>query len=279
MKRPRHISLENAIATHVQDGMVLALEGFTHLIPFAAGHEIIRQGRRDLTLIRMTPDVLYDQMVGAGCAAKLVFSYAGNPGAGLLRRVRDAVENHWPRPLELEEHSHAAMAHAWEAGASGMPFAAFKGYRGAELASINRNIRSVRCPFTDEIVAAVPALNPDVGIIHAQCADEEGNVLVEGIVGVQKECLLASRIAIATVEERIDTLRGRVHSNACVIPSWCVDAICVVPDGARPSYASGYYDRDNVAYRDWDVIASDRDRFETWLTSQIFDHAARDVLS
>ena len=271
-----HQPLSDAIAAHVRDGQTLALEGFTHLIPFAAGHEIIRQNRRDLTLVRMTPDVIYDQMIGMGCAEKLVFSYAGNPGAGLLRRLRDAVENGWPRPIEIEEHSHAAMASAYEAGAAGLPCAIFRGYRGAELARVNPNIRSVTCPFTAEELAAVPAIRPDVAIVHAQVADRAGNVLVEGIVGVQKEAVLAAKVAIVTVEEVVDDLRGLnggagPHPNACVIPHWCVTAIAHVPGGAHPSYASGHYARDNATYLAWDAIAADRDRFRAWMDENVMN--------
>ena len=270
-----HLALPDAIARHVADGCSVSMEGFTHLIPFAAGQEIIRQKRRDLTVIRMTPDVIYDQMVGAGCVSRMVFSYAGNPGAGLLRRVRDAVENGWPRAIEIEEHSHAAMANAYEAGAAGLPCAIFRGYRGAELAAVNPNIRSVACPFTGEELAAVPSIRPDVGIVHAQRADRAGNVMIEGIVGVQKECLLAARAAIVTVEEIVDDLRihdGRSGgSNACIVPSWCVDAVCLVPGGAKPSYVTGFYARDNAAYLAWDEIAADRERFTAWLEENVLD--------
>src|ERR1700690_4051676 len=190
----------------VRDGDVVALEGFTHLIPFAAGHEIIRQGRRDLTLIRMTPDLIYDQMIGMGTARKLVFSWGGNPGVGSLHRLRDAVERGWPHPLEIVEHSHSAMAHGYEAGAAGMPCAFFRGYRGTDLPRVNPDIRFVRCPFTGEELAAVPALRPDVTIVHAQQADRRGNVLIEGIIGVQKEAVLAARRAVVTVEEIVDDL-------------------------------------------------------------------------
>ena len=267
------LSLADAIAEHVTDGCSVAMEGFTHLIPFAAGHEIIRQGRRDLTAIRMTPDVLYDRMVGAGCVARMVFSYSGNPGAGLLRRVRDAVENGWPRPLEIEEHSHAAMANAYEAGAAGLPCAVFRGYRGTDLPAVNANIRALTCPFTGEELAAVPAIRPDVGIVHAQRADRAGNVMIEGIVGVQKECVLAARRAIVTVEEIVDDLRthgGRDGgSNACIIPHWCVDAVCEAPGGAKPSYVTGFYPRDNAAYLEWDAVAADRDRFTAWIEEHV----------
>ena len=267
------VPLADAIARHVVDGCSVALEGFTHLIPFAAGHEIIRQGRRDLTVIRMTPDVVYDRMVGAGCVSRMVFSYSGNPGAGLLRRVRDAVENGWPRAIEIEEHSHAAMANAYEAGAAGLPCAMFRGYRGTDLPGVNANIRTLACPFTGEELAAVPAIRPDVGIVHAQRADRAGNVMIEGIVGVQKECVLASRAAIVTVEEVVDDLRtyaGRSGgSNACIIPSWCIDAVCLAPGGAAPSYVTGFYARDNASYLEWDAIASDRERFTAWIEEHV----------
>lgn len=216
----------------------------------------------------MTPDLIYDQMIGMGMARKLVFSYAGNPGVGLLRRLRDAVENGWPRALEIEEHSHAAMANAYEAGAAGLPCAVFRGYRGAELARVNPNIRSVVCPFTGETLAAVPALRPDVAFIHAQRADARGNVLVEGITGIQKEAVLAARRAVVTVEEVVDSFAG-LHPNLCILPHWTVSAVCVVPGGAHPSYTHGYYERDNAAYLEWDAIAADRERFRAWMEANV----------
>src|SRR5438270_11823774 len=182
-------SLHDAIAQYVKDGMSVAMEGFTHLIPFAAGHEIIRQQKRDLCLIRMTPDLIYDQLIGMGCARKLVFSWGGNPGVGMLHRVRDAVEHGWPHPLELEEHSHAAMANAYAAGAAGLPCAIFRGYQGSDLVGVNPRIRFIECPFTGEQLAAVPAIRPDLTIIHAQRADRPGNVLFEGIIGGRKEAV------------------------------------------------------------------------------------------
>ena len=263
------ISLKDAIARHVKDGASVALEGLTHLIPHAAAHEIIRQGRRDLTLMRMTPDMIYDQLIGMGCVKKLIFSYAGNPGVGLLRRMRDAVENGWPQPLEIEEHSHAAMAHAYEAGASNMPCAIMRGYIGAGLKQVNPNIRSLTCPFTGEELAAFPALNPDVGIIHAHKADRKGNVLLEGIVGVQKETVLAARAAIVTVEEVVDDLGA--HVNACVLPGWIINAVCLVPGGAHPSYVQGVYARDNASYVEWDAIASDREGFRDWMREHVIE--------
>lgn len=262
------LSLAEAVATNVGNGDCVALEGFTHLIPFAAGHEIIRQGRRGLTLIRMTPDLLYDQMIGAGCASKLIFSWGGNPGVGSLHRFRDAVERGWPCPLEIEEHSHAAMANAWAAGASGLPFAVFRGYIGVDLPEVNANIRFIDCPFTGEKLAAAPALRPDVGIIHAQKADRAGNVLIEGIAGVQKEVVLASKRSIATVEEIVDDFGAR-SPNAVILPSWTLTAVVHAPGGARPSYAHGYYSRDNSFYVKWDEISRDRETFTAWIRENI----------
>jgi glutaconate CoA-transferase subunit A len=262
------MSLRDAIARLVRPGNSVALEGFTHLIPFAAGHEIIRQRITDLTLIRMTPDLIYDQMIGSGCARKLMFSWGGNPGVGSLHRLRDAVEKQWPRPLEIEEHSHSAMAHAYAAGAAGMPAAFFRGYRGSDLVKVNPNIRFVPCPFTGESLAAVPALRPDVAIVHAQKADRQGNVLFEGIVGIQKEAVLAAKRALVTVEEVVDRV-SEGGSNAVILPSWAIEAISLVPGGARPSYAQGYYQRDNAFYVAWDDIARDRDGFQQWMAAHV----------
>jgi len=258
------LSLHDAIAAYVADGATVALEGFTHLIPFAAGHEIIRQRRRELTLVRMTPDIVYDQLIGMGCARRLVFSWGGNPGVGSLHRLRDAVEHGWPRPIALEEHSHAAMAAAYAAGAAGLPCAILRGYVGSDLAVHNANIRWVTCPFTGEQLAAVPAIRPDVAIVHAQRADREGNVLVEGITGVQKEVVLGARSAIVTVEEIVDDLRAP-SPNSTVLPHWTITAVVEAPGGARPSYAHGYYGRDNAFYLAWDAISRDRDRFTAWM--------------
>jgi glutaconate CoA-transferase subunit A len=259
------VSLAEGVATLVRDGDTVALEGFTHLIPVAAGHELIRQGRRDLTLVRMTPDLVYDQLIGAGCARRLVFSWGGNPGVGSLHRLRDAVEHGWPVPLELEEHSHAGMANRYVAGASGLPFAVLRGYRGTDLTA---HVRPVTCPFTGEVLAAVPALNPDVTVIHAQRADRRGSVQLWGITGVQKEAVLAARRALVTVEEVVDRLDPR--PGAVVLPSWVVSAVAVVPRGAHPSYAQGYYDRDNAYYRAWDAISRDRAAFTAWLDRKVF---------
>ena len=261
-------SLREAVAENLHDGDVAAFEGFTHLIPHAAGHEAIRQGRKDLTLIRMTPDIIYDQMIGMGMVKKVVFSYAGNPGVGLLRRMRDAIENGWPRPIEIVEHSHAAMANAYEAGASGLPCAIFRGYRGADLPKVNPEIRSVTCPFTGEQLAAVPAHRPDVAFIHAQKASRRGDVLIEGIIGVQKEVVLAARRAVVTVEEIVDDFDD-LHPNLCVLPHWTVASVVHVPGGAHPSYAHGYYARDNAAYLDWDKVSADRDLFTDWIRANV----------
>ena len=261
------VTLRDGVGNLVHDGDSVALEGFTHLIPFAAGHEIIRQRRKRLTLIRMTPDLIYDQMIGMGCAERLVFSWGGNPGVGSLFRLRDAVENGWPNPIEIEEHSHAAMAHAYEAGASGLPCAIFRGYIGVDLPKVNPRIKRIACPFTGEPLAAVPAHRPDVAVIHALKADRAGNVLLEGILGVQKEAVLAAKRSIVTVEEIVDELE--LQPGGVVLPSWVIDAVACVPGGARPSYAHGYYDRDNDFYVAWDAISRDRDVFLSWMNENV----------
>ena len=262
------LSLAEAVEDNIRDGDSVAMEGFTHLIPFAAGHEVIRQGRRHLTLIRMTPDFIYDQLIGMGCADKLVFSWVGNPGVGSLHRFRDAYENGWPAPIAIEEHSHAAMANAYEAGAAGLPFAVFRGYLGVDLPQVNANIKRIVCPFTGEELAAVPAIRPDVGVIHALRADRAGNVLLEGIVGSQKEIVLAAKRSIVTVEEIVDEFGAR-GANAVILPSWTVGAIVCVPGGAHPSYAHGYYKRDNAYYKAWDAISRDRDAFLAWIKTNV----------
>ncbi|MFC3995564.1 CoA transferase subunit A [Nocardiopsis sediminis] len=266
------VPLAEGVRELVRDGDTVALEGFTHLIPVAAGHEIIRQGRRDLTLVRMTPDIVYDQMIGAGCARKLVFSWGGNPGVGSLHRFRDAVQAGWPVPLEIEEHSHAGMANRYVAGASGLPFAVLRGYVGTDLAGRTATIATVECPFTGEELTAVPALNPDVTVVHAQRADRAGNVQLWGITGVQKEAVLAARRSLVTVEEIVDELTpvpGQV-----VLPARVVTAVAVAPGGARPSYTHGYYARDNSAYQAWDAISRDRAAFGAWLRTEIHGGAA-----
>ena len=262
------LSLAEAVRRNLHDGDTVAFEGFTHLIPHAAGHEAIRQGFRDLTLLRMTPDIIYDQMIGMGMARKVIFSYAGNPGVGLLRRMRDAIEHQHPRAIETVEHSHSAMAQAYEAGASGLPMAVFRGYKGADLPKVNPDIRTVTCPFTGEELAAVPAHRPDVTFIHAQKANEKGDVLVEGIIGVQKEAALAAKRVVVTVEEVVPSFAG-MHPNLCILPHWTISAVAVVPGGAHPSYTHGYYARDNAAYLEWDKISADRELFANWMRDNV----------
>ena len=257
------LELAEAVRRLVRPGCSVAAEGFTHLIPHAAGAEIIRQGIRHLTLIRMTPDVIYDQMIGMGCADKLVFSWGGNPGVGSLFRLRDAWEKGVPHEMEFEEHAHAAMANAYAAGASGLPCAVFKGYRGTSYPEVNPNIRFIECPFTGERLTAVPAHRPDVAIVHAQRADRRGNIWMSGILGVQKEAVLAAAHSIVTVEEIVDEVDER--SGGRVIPRWAVDVVCVAPLGAFPSYAEGYYDRSNVFYQRWGEVSRDYESFREWM--------------
>lgn len=261
-------TLREAVAELVRDGDSVALEGFTHLIPFAAGHELLRQQRTDLELIRMTPDILYDQLVGAGAARRLVFSYAGNPGVGSLHRVRDAVEHGWPRPIEIDEHSHAGMANRYAAGAADLPFAVLRGYRGTSLAAV-ANVATITCPFTGEELAAVPALRPDVTIIHAQEADRRGNVQLWGIPGVQKEALLAASRSLVTVERIVDEIKLR--PGGIVIPAWVIDAVAEAPGGSWPSYSHGVSERDNDFYRAWDAISRDRERFLAWIDEHVIN--------
>jgi glutaconate CoA-transferase subunit A len=275
MLMSRVLPLAEAVESVVRDGDTVSMEGFTHLIPHAAGHEVIRQGRKHLTLIRMTPDLIYDQMIGMGCADRLVFSWGGNPGVGSLHRLRDAIENGWPHKLEIEEHSHAAMANAYEAGAAGLPFAVFRGYIGTDLPKVNPKIKSVTCPYTGETLATVPAHRPDVAVIHALKADRDGNVLLEGILGVQKEAVLAAKRSLVTVEEIVDDFGPR-NLNACILPAWTVSAIAVVPGGAFPSYAQGYYKRFNAFYKQWDGIARERDTFLAWMKENVLSKTPED---
>jgi glutaconate CoA-transferase subunit A len=264
------LPLSAAVEEVVRDGDKVAFEGFTHLIPYAAGHEAIRQKRKDLTLVRMTPDLIYDQLIGVGAVRKMIFSWGGNPGVGSLHRFRDAYEQGWPQPLEIEEHSHAGMANAYEAGAAGLPFAVFRGYLGAELRRVNPSIKSVTCPYTGEVLATVPAMRLDSAVIHAQRADREGNVLLEGIVGVQKEAVLAARRALVTVEEIVEDFGPR-SVNTVILPSWTIRAIACVPGGAHPSYAHGYYKRDNAFYKRWDAISRERDTFLAWIKANVLE--------
>ncbi|MFE9323417.1 CoA transferase subunit A [Nocardia sp. NPDC052278] len=264
----RITSLAAAVDELVRDGDTVALEGFTHLIPVAAGQEIIRQRKRDLTLVRMTPDIVYDQLIGAGCARKLIFSWGGNPGVGSLHRFRDAVQHAWPTALEIEEHSHAGMANRYVAGASGLPFAVLRGYVGTDLPTVTDTIKPITCPFTGEQLTAVPAINPDVTVIHAQRADRAGNVQLWGLLGVQKEAVLAARRSLVTVEEIVDELTP--VPGAIVLPAWAVTAVAEVPGGAHPSYAQGYSERDNAYYEAWDAISRDRDHFTRWLDENVY---------
>jgi glutaconate CoA-transferase subunit A len=266
----RFLPLAAAVEETIRDGDAVAMEGFTHLIPFAATHEVIRQRKRRLTLIKMTPDLIYDQLIGMGCAEKLIFSWVGNPGVGSLHRARDAIENGWPSPLAIEEHSHAALAVAYEAGAAGMPCAIFQGYIGVDLPKVNPNIKSITCPFSGQKLAAVPALRPDAAVIHALKADRAGNVLMHGIVGVQKEAVLASKRSLITVEEIVDDFGPRSF-NTVILPHWTVGAIAQVPGGAFPSYAQGYYKRDNAYYKKWDAISRDRDGFLAWMKENVLE--------
>jgi glutaconate CoA-transferase subunit A len=262
-------SLARAVRELVQDGDTLALEGFSHLVPFAAGHEIIRQRRRKLTLVRLAPDLVYDQMIGAGCAAKLIFSWAGNPSVGLLRRFRAAVERAPALPLEIEEHSHAGLVTAYAAGAAGLPFGVLRGYSGGDLAAHTPGLAWVQCPFSGERMAAVRAIRPDVGVIHAQQADRDGNVMFWGIAGVQKEVILASARTLVTVEELVDVLEPT--PGATVLPGWVIDAVALAPGGAHPSYALGYSDRDDAFYREWDAISKDAQAFSAWLERHVYE--------
>lgn len=260
-------TLAHAVSQVMQHGQQVAMEGFTHLIPYAAGHEVMRQGWKNLHLVRMTPDILYDQMIGIGAADELTFSWGGNPGVGSLHRFREAVQADWPHPLKLHEHSHADMAARYQAGASGLPVAIIRGYVGSDLPKHNPDIRFFDCPFTGETLALSPALNPDVAILHAQKADRKGNVLVSGIIGVQKEAAMASRRVIVTVEEIVDDLAAPM--NSCMLPHWILDFVCEVPGGAHPSYAHGYYARDNAFCKQWDTIAKDRTAFTRWVERHI----------
>ena len=260
-------TLREAVGEFIANGSSVAMEGFTHLIPHAAGHEVIRQHVRNLTLYRMTPDIIYDQLIGVGAARKLVFSWGGNPGVGSLHRLRDAVERGWPTRLELEEHSHASMTAAYVAGAAGLPFGVLRTSPDTDIAAHNGNITSVTYPFTGENLTAVAAHRPDVAVIHAQRADRDGNVQFWGIIGIQKEAALASRHVIVTVERLVDQLDP--VPGAVVIPATVVTAVCEAPGGAHPSYAQGFDDRDNAFYLAWDDVSRDRERFVVWIDRHV----------
>lgn len=269
------LNLSQAIEKYLEDGDSVAMEGFTHLIPFAAAHEVIRQQKRGLHLIRMTPDLIYDQLIGMGCARHMSFSWGGNPGVGSLHRFRDAIERGWPAPLSITEHSHAALANAYDAGAANMPFAVFRGYRGNDLEKFNGSVKNITCPFTGEVFAAIPAIRPDLAIIHAQRADRKGNVLIEGILGVQKQAVLAAKRALVTVEEVADDLAA-ASPNSVILPHWTISAIAEVPGGAYPSYAQGYYQRDNSAYKSWDRISREREAFLAWMKANVLEKSEKD---
>jgi len=266
------VSLQDAVAELVHDGDSVALEGFTHLIPFAAGHELLRQRRTDLELIRMTPDLLYDQLIGMGVARRIVFSYGGNPGVGSLHRFRDAIEHDWPRPIEIEEHSHAGMANRYVAGAARLPFAILRGYLGTDLTA-RTTVAPITCPFTGEKLVAVPALQPDVAIIHAQESDRGGNVQLWGIPGVHREAVLAARRSLVTVERIVDELEPQAGS--VVLPSWVVDFVAEAQGGSRPSYSLGIVDRDNDFYKFWDGMSRDRDAFVAWMNDNVLMQVAQ----
>jgi glutaconate CoA-transferase, subunit A len=264
------MAMEQAISRFVHDGDVIVIEGFTHLICFAAAHEIIRQRRRELTVCRLTPDLIYDQLIGAGCVEKLVFSWAGNPGAGPLYALRRAVEQGIPNPLELEEYSHYGMVARFVAGAARLPFYPLRNYMGSDLPRVNPRIKKVACPFTGEVLAAVPALKPDTAIIHAQRADENGNAQIWGLLGVQKEAAFASRNTIVVAEEIVDERIIRSDPNRTLIPGLIVKAVVSEPFGCHPSYVQGYYDRDNGFYIRWREISKDVARFNSYLDEWVY---------
>jgi glutaconate CoA-transferase, subunit A len=268
------VSLRDAIARYVHDGDTVVIEGFTHLICFAAGHEIIRQGRRNLTLCRLTPDLIYDQMIGAGCARKLVFSWAGNPGAGSLHAFRRAVEGKG-EPIEIEEYSHFGMVARFCAGSAKLPFWPMRDYAGTDIPKANPRIKSVTCPYTGERLATVPALNPDVTIVHAQRADASGNAQIWGLLGVQKEAAFASRHVIVVVQELVDEDLIRGDPNRTLIPGMIVDAVVAEPWGAHPSYAQGFYDRDNEFYVAWENVSRDPAKLRAYLDEYVLGVADR----
>src|SRR5664279_5895941 len=268
-------SMRDAVAEVIHDGDVVAIEGFTHLICFAAGHEIIRQRKRDLTLARLTPDLIYDQMVAAGTARKLVFSWLGNPGVGGLHAIRRRIENADPAPLELEEYSHFGMVGRYTAGASNLPFFPLRSYFETDLPKANPLIRPIKSPYGDETVYAVPPLKPDVTVVHAQRADAAGDTQMWGLLGCQKEAAFAAERLIVVVEELVDESVVRADPNRTVIPGLIVDAVVVEPFGAHPSYVQGAYDRDNRFYRDWDAIAREAATTQAWLDEWVYGVGGR----
>lgn len=266
----KQTTMKEAVSRFVQDGAVVAIEGFTAFICFSAAHEIIRQRKRDLTLCRMTPDLIYDQMVAAGCASKLVFSYMGNPGVGSLHCIRRAVEKGIPHPLELEEYSHFGMVGRYTAGAARLPFYPLRSYYGADLAQANPKIQFIDDPYGSGLIAVVPALNPDVAIIHAQRCDEQGNTQLWGLVGMQKEAAFSAKHVIVVVEEIVSEEIIRSDPNRTLIPHMVVDAIVHQPKGAHPSYVQGYYDRDNQFYLAWDQISRQEEDVLAWLEEWVY---------
>jgi len=263
-------SMRDAVADLVRDGDTLAIEGFTHLICFAAGHEIIRQRKRDLTLCRMTPDVIYDQMVGAGVARRLVFSWLGNPGVGSLHAIRRRVERAEPGPLEIEEYSHFGMVCRYVAGAARLPFFPLRSYEGSDLPRANPRIVPLPSPYGDGTVYAVPPLNPDVAIVHCQRADAQGDAQIWGLLGCQKEAAFAAERVIVVCEELVASEVVRRDPNRTAIPGVVVDAVVVEPRACHPSYAQGYYDRDNRFYLDWDAVARDAESLDSWLDEWVY---------
>lgn len=274
-KTDKLVSMQQAIATYVGDDCSVAIEGFTGFISFAAGHEILRQRRRNLTLIRMTPDLIYDQMIAAGAASKLVFSYMGNPGVGSLYCIRRAVEKSIPRPLDLEEYSHYGLVGRYAAGASRLPFFALRSYVGSDMLAANPLIKVIDDPYGTGKIAVVPPLNPDVAIVHAQRADRQGNTHLWGLLGMQKEVAFASRHVIVAVEEVVDEAVIRADPNRTMIPGLIVDAVVHEPYGAHPSYVQGYYDRDNESYLAWDKLSQDPTAVEAWLDEWVYGLANR----
>ena len=271
----KRMDMRSAMAAFIKDGMTIAIEGFTAFICFAAAHEIMRQGRRDLTLVRMTPDLIYDQMVAAGSAHRLIFSYLGNPGVGSLHCIRRAVEKGTPQALELEEYSHFGMIARYIAGASRLPFYPLESYIGTDFPDANPNIQFVRNPYGEGQVAVVPPLRPDVAILHAQRADSEGNTQAWGILGVQKEVAFAARKVIMVVEEIVSQEVIRADPNRTIIPGMIVDAVVHEPYGAHPSYVQGYYDRDNSMYQEWDRISRQPEAVQAWLEQWVYGVADR----
>jgi glutaconate CoA-transferase subunit A len=264
------MSMADAVREYVRDGDTVVIEGFTHLICFAAGHEIIRQRKRDLVACRLTPDLIYDQMVAAGCVRKLVFSWAGNPGVGSLYGLRRAVEEGIPRRVEIDEYSHFGMVARFTAGAAHLPFMHLKTFEGSDLPRKNKNIKFIKCPYTGERYATVPALNPDIAIIHVQRADEEGNAQIWGLMGVQREAAFASKKVVIVAEELVPSSLVRADPNRTLIPGLIVDAVVIEPFAAHPSYALGYYDRDNDFYVEWAKISKNKVGMDRYLEEWVY---------